>query len=80
MKICLFLEGSYPHVTGGVSTWVQMLIKNMPEFEFVIYSIGPEEKYRGIYKYKLPDNVTAVQKYFLMKCSKKGEHMERDTN
>jgi glycosyltransferase involved in cell wall biosynthesis len=65
LKICLFLEGSYPHVTGGVSTWVQMLIKNMPEFEFIIYSIGAEEKYRGIYKYKLPDNVTTVQEVFL---------------
>ncbi len=55
MKICLFLEGSYPHVTGGVSTWAQMLIKNMPEFEFIIYSIGAEEKYRGTYKYELPE-------------------------
>jgi hypothetical protein len=65
LKICLFLEGSYPHVTGGVSTWAQMLIKNMPEFEFIIYSIGAEEKYKGIYKYKLPDNVTAVREVFL---------------
>ncbi len=65
LRICLFLEGSYPHVTGGVSTWAQMLIKNMPEFEFIIYSIGAEEKYRGAYKYKLPDNVVSVQEVFL---------------
>ena len=65
MKICLFLEGSYPHVTGGVSTWAQMLIKNMPEFEFIIYSIGAEEKYRGSYKYKLPENVTLIREVFI---------------
>jgi polysaccharide biosynthesis protein PelF len=65
LKICLFLEGSYPHVTGGVSTWAQMIIKNMPEFEFNIFSIGTEEKYRGTYKYKLPENVTSVKEVFL---------------
>lgn len=65
MKICLFLEGSYPHVTGGVSTWAQMLVKNMPEIEFVIYSIGAEEKHRGAYKYKLPENVTLIREVFL---------------
>ena len=78
MKICLFLEGSYPHVTGGVSTWAQMLIKNMPEFEFIIYSIGAEEKYRGAYKYKLPDNVTVVQEVFLDEMlKKKGQYGKR---
>jgi polysaccharide biosynthesis protein PelF len=78
LKICLFLEGSYPHVTGGVSTWAQMLIENMPEFEFIIYSIGPEEKYRGIYKYKVPDNVVAVQEVFLDEMLKqKGRYGKR---
>ncbi|PWX51741.1 hypothetical protein CYK89_15410, partial [Clostridium perfringens] len=24
MKICLIAEGSYPYVTGGVSSWIQM--------------------------------------------------------
>lgn len=78
MKICLFLEGSYPHVTGGVSTWVQMLIKNMPEFEFIIYSIGAEEKYRGVYKYKLPENVVSVNEIFLDEMLKeKGQYGKR---
>jgi len=78
LKVCLFLEGSYPHVTGGVSTWVQMLIKNMPEFEFIIYAIGAEEKYRGTYKYKLPDNVTVVHEVFLDEMLKeKGQYGKR---
>jgi polysaccharide biosynthesis protein PelF len=65
LKICLLLEGSYPHVTGGVSTWVQMLIKNLKEHQFLIYAIGAEEKYRGVYKYNLPENVIAVNEVFL---------------
>ena len=65
MKIRLLLEGSYPHVTGGVSTWAQMLIKNLKEHQFLIYAIGAEEKYRGAYKYNLPENVIAVNEVFL---------------
>ena len=65
MKICLMLEGSYPHVTGGVSTWAHMLIKNMPEHQFTVFSIGAEEKYRGAFKYELPPNVTSVKEMFL---------------
>jgi len=65
MKICLLVEGSYPHVTGGVSTWVQMLLKNLTEHKFIIFSVGAEEKYRGNFKYALPENVTGVHEIFL---------------
>lgn len=37
MRICLLVEGSYPYVVGGVSSWVQMLIEGLPEHEFVVY-------------------------------------------
>lgn len=65
MRICLLAEGCYPYVVGGVSSWIQMLISGLPEHEFVIYSIGAEEKDRGNYKYKLPDNVVEVREVFL---------------
>ena len=29
MKICLILEGSYPYVHGGVSTWMHQYITEM---------------------------------------------------
>ncbi|MGE5397284.1 MAG: GT4 family glycosyltransferase PelF [Chitinophagales bacterium] len=64
MKICLITEGSYPYVMGGVSSWIQMLISSMPQHEFLIYTIGAEEKYRGVFKYDLPDNITAVVENF----------------
>ena len=34
MRICLILEGSYPYVHGGVSTWMHAYIQAMQEHEF----------------------------------------------
>ena len=65
MKICLLTEGSYPYVVGGVSSWVQMLMTGLPEFEFTIYAVGAEEKDRGKFKYTFPDNCTGIQEEFL---------------
>ena len=65
MRICLLTEGSYPYVVGGVSSWVQMLMKGLPEHDFFVYSIGAEEKDRGNFKYDLPDNMTGIQEEFL---------------
>ena len=65
MRICLIAEGCYPYVAGGVSSWVQMLMKGMPEHTFVIYTIGANESQRGQYKYELPPNVEAVEENFL---------------
>lgn len=65
MKICIIAEGSYPYVTGGVSSWIQTVITNMPEHQFIIYSIGAEKKAKGNYKYQLPANVIQVEEVFL---------------
>ncbi|WNR42342.1 GT4 family glycosyltransferase PelF [Paenibacillus roseipurpureus] len=65
MRICMIAEGSYPYVTGGVSSWIHSLITNIPEHEFVIFTIGAFEKQRGQFKYKLPPNVVEVKEIFL---------------
>ena len=65
MKICLLTEGSYPYVVGGVSSWCQMLIEGLPDYEFVVYSIGAEAKDRGNFKYKFPANLAGIQEVFL---------------
>ena len=33
-NVCLLLEGTYPYIRGGVSTWVRQLIEGMPEARF----------------------------------------------
>ena len=65
MKICMILEGCYPYVTGGVSTWVHQYIKAMPQHEFVVWAVGANAKDRGKFKYQIPDNVTEVRELFL---------------
>lgn len=65
MRICLLVEGSYPYVVGGVSSWIQMLITGCPEHEFFVYSIGAEAKDRGKFRYPMPPNVVGVQEEFL---------------
>ncbi len=55
IRVCLVLEGSYPFVTGGVSSWVHQLVGALPEIEFSLFTIspGPGQTLR----YELPDNV-----------------------
>lgn len=65
MKICLIAEGSYPFITGGVSSWIHSLISQMPEHEFIIFAIGASRAQSGKYKYKLPANVIQVKEMFL---------------
>ncbi len=65
MHICMIAEGSYPYVTGGVSSWIHTLITNLPEHEFTVYTIGAQERMRGQFKYKLPPNVREVKETFL---------------
>ena len=39
MRICMVAEGCYPYVVGGVSGWINSMIKAFPEYEFVILAI-----------------------------------------
>ncbi|PLV55729.1 GT4 family glycosyltransferase PelF [Thermotoga sp. SG1] len=59
MKIGLILEGTYPYVTGGVSSWVHTLITHLPEFDFEIYYLKPDNKDRNV-KYEVPSNVLEI--------------------
>lgn len=65
MRICIIAEGSYPYVTGGVSSWIHSLITEMSEHEFIIYAIGAETKQKGDFRYKLPSNLIEVKEIFL---------------
>lgn len=65
MRICVILEGCYPYVTGGVSTWIHQYIQAMPQHEFVIWAVGASSEDRGKFKYKLPENVAEIREIFL---------------
>ncbi len=65
MRICLVLEGCYPYVNGGVSTWMHQYITEMPEHEFVLWVIAAKAEDKDRFVYKLPPNVVEVQQVFL---------------
>lgn len=65
MKVCMILEGSYPYVFGGVSSWTHHYIQSFSDTEFVLWCIGADSSSRGKYKYTLPENVTSVEEVFL---------------
>ncbi len=54
--ICLILEGSYPYVFGGVSSWTQDLILACSEFKFSLISIHPADE-RAEWRYERPANL-----------------------
>ena len=60
MRVCLIAEGCYPYITGGVSSWIQMLIKNFPEYEFIVIAISAKKDEALTPKYELPQNVRKV--------------------
>ncbi len=39
--VCLVLEGTYPYVGGGVSTWVHDLIRFQPDVSFHLVCLTP---------------------------------------
>ncbi|RHP33328.1 GT4 family glycosyltransferase PelF [Lachnotalea sp. AF33-28] len=66
MKVCLIVEGAYPYVNGGVSSWIQQLICSMPEVEFVVQTIAAAPDAGQEFKYKIPSNVSEIQEVYLL--------------
>lgn len=63
--ICLFVEGSYPYVHGGVSSWVHSLINYFKDIKFSIVHLAASSSEPKIFKYTLPDNVIYLEEVFL---------------
>lgn len=70
MKVCMILEGSYPYVNGGVSSWMHQYLQAMPETEFVLWCIGAKAESKDKFKYEIPKNVVEVHQVFLDDASK----------
>ena len=64
--ICLLLEGTYPFVRGGVSSWVHQIITGMSDYTFYLVFIGGQ---RDTYKkmaYELPKNVVGLEMHYIL--------------
>lgn len=57
IDVCLILEGTYPYVAGGVSTWVHQLIMAMKDIRFGIVFIAAHSDPTRTIKYEMPGHV-----------------------
>jgi glycosyltransferase involved in cell wall biosynthesis len=64
--VCLILEGSYPYVVGGVSTWTHHLIKALPDIDFSIVYVGVSKHQVQKMEYRLPENVKQFNEIYLL--------------
>ncbi|MDP1834910.1 MAG: GT4 family glycosyltransferase PelF [Chlamydiales bacterium] len=64
--VCIILEGSYPYVAGGISTWTHELLRSQPDLTFHLVCLLPP-KGMGEMKYQLPSNVIGLTNIVLQK-------------
>jgi glycosyltransferase involved in cell wall biosynthesis len=57
--VCLVLEGTYPYVAGGVSTWTHDLISAQQDLSFHLLVLVPRGA-KPILQYELPPNVAGM--------------------
>jgi len=73
--VCLILEGSYPYITGGVSSWVHQLILYLEQIDFVLYTISPAADQE--LRYELPANVVG-HKDLVLSAPARGRRRPKD--
>lgn len=84
--ICLILEGTYPYVRGGVSSWVHQMLGELPETTFSIFFIGSRKELCQEYNYEIPKNVKKIDEVYIFdpldtseKMPIRGGQKNRDT-
>ncbi len=63
--VCLMLEGTYPYVLGGVSAWVDQIIRGLPELKFALFFLGSAKADYKKQNYQLPPNVVSLTEIYL---------------
>ena len=56
--VCLIVEGSYPYLTGGVSAWVDGLVRGLDDVRFTVAHLRDDGTAAPVYR--VPDNVSVV--------------------
>ena len=65
VDIALLLEGTYPYVSGGVSSWVHQLIQAFPQYRFGLVFIGGHPDEYADMRYTFPPQVVHFERYFV---------------
>ncbi len=65
VDVMLLLEGTFPYVAGGVSSWVNQIIRGFPELTFGAVFIGSRREDYTEMKYQLPDNFVHLECHYM---------------
>jgi polysaccharide biosynthesis protein PelF len=65
--VCLIAEGGYPYMLGGVSSWLDALVRSLPNKRFHIVAISMASLERKC-KFELPANVIGITDVLLDQC------------
>jgi glycosyltransferase involved in cell wall biosynthesis len=72
IKVLLTTEGTYPYHQGGVSTWCDILVKNIKNIDYIVYSIMMNPFVTQ--KFNLPEHAS-LQKLPLWGTEEPSEHL-----
>jgi polysaccharide biosynthesis protein PelF len=64
--VTLLLEGTYPYVFGGVSSWIHEIITGLPTVRFAAVFLGSQPSDYGPIRYVFPANLVHVEAHYLM--------------
>ncbi len=59
--VCLIVEGCYPFISGGVSSWLDWLMRAQPDLTFSVVAIVSGHEPNLTPKYKFPPNLIDFQ-------------------
>ncbi|MEZ5851284.1 MAG: GT4 family glycosyltransferase PelF [Hyphomicrobiaceae bacterium] len=62
--VCIIVEGCYPYVPGGVSSWIDWLLRSQNDTSFSIVALWPKPTDQ-VPRYALPPNVTGLHHLYL---------------
>ncbi|APZ43397.1 GT4 family glycosyltransferase PelF [Acidihalobacter ferrooxydans] len=63
--ILLLLEGTYPYIKGGVSSWVHQIVSGLPHWRFGGVFIGSRRQDYAEIQYQLPANFVTLSEHYL---------------
>jgi polysaccharide biosynthesis protein PelF len=63
--VAMLLEGTFPYVSGGVSSWVNQIIRGFPNITFALVFLGSRAQDYGEMRYQLPDNVVHLEVHYV---------------
>lgn len=77
--VCIILEGSYPYVAGGISTWTHELLNSQQHLTFHLVCLLPPKGHPEI-KYQLPSNVIGLTNIPLQQMPRGKSSLPRRTS